>query len=197
MPTTIEDYQRIKETEPYRQLWQPITLDPVDTLASLRETVLKINPKRRPKWRFRIAPDVVMQLQPSPEINKYGWRSKQLFDGLALQGEGITKDHFQSSKGRDRTVMLDMFFTIVAADVSGWAINLNRAYLQDIDRQLALKAQIVSGIGRTGDLDASMMFQPACLACGKALTDPVSRARWIGPECAHNHTLGLRILKLS
>jgi len=28
------------------------------------------------------------------------------------------------------------------------------------------------------------MLKPACLMCGKALTDPVSMARWIGPECA-------------
>ena len=28
------------------------------------------------------------------------------------------------------------------------------------------------------------MLKPACLFCGRLLTDPVSMARWIGPECA-------------
>jgi hypothetical protein len=28
-----------------------------------------------------------------------------------------------------------------------------------------------------------MMFEPACLLYGKALTYPISRARRIGPEC--------------
>jgi uncharacterized protein YndB with AHSA1/START domain len=43
------------------------------------------------------------------------------------------------------------------------------------------------------------MFQPACLLCGKALTDPVSMARWIGPECAQaqNHTLDVGLFKLT
>jgi Family of unknown function (DUF6011) len=33
-------------------------------------------------------------------------------------------------------------------------------------------------------LRSSIMLRPACLCCGKMLTDPVSMARWIGPECA-------------
>ena len=33
-------------------------------------------------------------------------------------------------------------------------------------------------------LRPEMMVQHACLFCGKRLTDPVSMARWIGPECA-------------
>jgi hypothetical protein len=32
-------------------------------------------------------------------------------------------------------------------------------------------------------LTADSMLSPSCLCCGKALTDPVSQARWIGPEC--------------
>jgi hypothetical protein len=27
------------------------------------------------------------------------------------------------------------------------------------------------------------MLKPACLCCGKQLTDPVSMSRWIGPDC--------------
>jgi hypothetical protein len=38
-------------------------------------------------------------------------------------------------------------------------------------------------------LSSQSMLSPACLACGRALTDPVSMARLIGPECAHDGTL--------
>jgi hypothetical protein len=33
------------------------------------------------------------------------------------------------------------------------------------------------------DLNPAMMLAPNCMCCGKGLTDPVSMARWIGPEC--------------
>ena len=34
-------------------------------------------------------------------------------------------------------------------------------------------------------LQPEMMLKPACLFCGRPLTDPVSMARWIGPEWGH------------
>jgi hypothetical protein len=34
-----------------------------------------------------------------------------------------------------------------------------------------------------------IMLSSHCLLCGKALTDPVSMARWIGPECANSGAL--------
>jgi Family of unknown function (DUF6011) len=36
------------------------------------------------------------------------------------------------------------------------------------------------------------MLCPNCLLCGKALTDPVSMARFIGPECAGTSSANLR-----
>jgi Family of unknown function (DUF6011) len=33
-------------------------------------------------------------------------------------------------------------------------------------------------------LNPAKMFSGQCLGCGRALTDPVSQARLIGPECA-------------
>ena len=32
-------------------------------------------------------------------------------------------------------------------------------------------------------LHPDLMLSSHCLCCGNALTDPVSMARWIGPEC--------------
>ena len=45
-------------------------------------------------------------------------------------------------------------------------------------------------------LRAEMMLSPACLVCGKGLTDPVSIARWIGPECAGTASLDIRMVRL-
>ena len=39
---------------------------PIPKLAELREAVLAHSEKRKPKWGFRIAPDIVMELQPQP-----------------------------------------------------------------------------------------------------------------------------------
>jgi hypothetical protein len=38
-------------------------------------------------------------------------------------------------------------------------------------------------------IKAEQMFSAHCLMCGKALTDPASMARWIGPECAGTSSL--------
>ena len=42
------------------------TIPPITFLAELREEVLKHSLKRMPKWKFRFAPDIVVQLQPKP-----------------------------------------------------------------------------------------------------------------------------------
>jgi hypothetical protein len=41
---------------------------PIPALAELRDMVLARSKKRRPKWRFRLAPDLVLQLQPATTI---------------------------------------------------------------------------------------------------------------------------------
>jgi hypothetical protein len=87
---TLEDYQRITQQEPYQRLWEPVSLEPVSTLATLRQKVLEINPKRCPKRRFRLAPTVVMQLQPRPD----GRDTRTPLFGLNLaKGEKAVREH--------------------------------------------------------------------------------------------------------
>ena len=43
------------------------------------------------------------------------------------------------------------------------------------------------------NLSPQAMLVPACLICGKGLSDPASMARWIGPECAA--TSSIRIFR--
>jgi hypothetical protein len=68
-------------------------------LAELREEVLKHSPKRIPKWKFRVAPDIVMQLQPKPTVllsaaaTERGLKPKhQHFIDTAVMMEGVTSE---------------------------------------------------------------------------------------------------------
>ena len=66
---------------------------PIPKLAELREAVLAHSEKRKPKWGFRIAPDIVMELQAQPcsllgnsgefEMNRHQGRKH-----VAVTGDG-------------------------------------------------------------------------------------------------------------
>ena len=48
-----------------------------------------------------------------------------------------------------------------------------------------LRARLVTALSTRFDkLRPDMLLGSHCLCCGKGLTDPVSEARFIGPECA-------------
>jgi hypothetical protein len=186
---------------------EPVVIEPIPTLASLRDTVLRLNEKRCPRWRFRLAPDVVLQLQPRPDHH--------LFEGIVIQGPGITKDHFTH-----RANWYGSGLTVIDVDIDDgekiryyldaahltprnepapgqWTVWLGKWY-HTSQTALDLKESTIAALPRLQELDDALMFLPACLLCGKVLTDPVSRARLIGPECAHNHTLDVgRLFKLS
>jgi hypothetical protein len=75
------------------------TVPPIPFLAELREEVLKHSLKRMPKWKFRFAPDVIVQLQPKPTVLPSeaaiarGVKPKfHLFEGVAVLQEGVTGD---------------------------------------------------------------------------------------------------------
>jgi len=66
-------------------------------LAELREEVLEHSLKRMPKWKFRFAPDIVVQLQPKPTVllsaaaTANGLKPKyQHFIGASVLSEGVT-----------------------------------------------------------------------------------------------------------
>jgi hypothetical protein len=180
----------IAQEDAHMLLWQPVVIEPVAGLGSLRDTVLTINPKRCPKWRFRLGEDMVMQLQPCRETSP---SHRVLFKGMAIEGSGITREHFESerSRGRDLTVLgFDIkdgaWFMPPAPD--RWVVRVSRAPLP-AERGLALKVRLIDVLPQLNQLTQALMFSPACLICGKRLTDPVSMARCIGPECSHNYTL--------
>ncbi|OLB79563.1 MAG: hypothetical protein AUI16_01045 [Alphaproteobacteria bacterium 13_2_20CM_2_64_7] len=50
---------------------------------------------------------------------------------------------------------------------------------------IELRSRVIAAlhVDHFAALKPDLMLSPACLCCGKGLTDPVSIARWIGPEC--------------
>jgi hypothetical protein len=151
-------------------------------LAALRSIVLERNAKTRrlPKWRFRIGDDLVMQLQPqSPPL---------LFEGRVIQGQNIPVDAF---KGYGRGFSCMHFRLSTQRSGTSWEF-YPTLFPSSTDEFHALRARVLTALEQLEQLDASMMFQPACLACGKKLIDAVSQARWFGPECASTTSLDVR-----
>jgi hypothetical protein len=75
------------------------TIPAIPFLVELREEVLKHSLKRMPKWKFRFAPDIVVQLQPKPTIllsaaaAVRGFKPKyQHFMGIAVMSEDVTSE---------------------------------------------------------------------------------------------------------
>src|SRR6516225_1932121 len=44
--------------------WTPIAIPPQPLLVDLRSRVFERSEKRSPKWKFRLVPDLILQIQP-------------------------------------------------------------------------------------------------------------------------------------
>jgi hypothetical protein len=169
-------------------------LDEIHLLTTLRTFVLEADAKRCPKWRFRIGDDLVVQIQPQAK--------NVLFKGLLYQGHDFPKDLFK--KARDSNY--DCVSFVVRTDIStgGWELRPERVWLAPFARTreefrartLALRDTTLAAMRRLDSWDGFTMFRPNCLRCGKALTDPISMARWIGSECAHRVSFDARNRRL-
>jgi hypothetical protein len=196
--TLREEYQRYAQRPEYVRYWEAVLVEPVPALATLRDLVLSINAKRCPKWRFRVADAIVMQLQPRPDQGRYDMHAGHRFTGRILAGPGITKAHFtRKDLGTD---CRDIPFSIDDGATSPvrWRVRVHRGPgpRHELAPWQALKDQLSAALPRLNTLERALMFQPSCLICGKPLSDPVSMARWIGPECAHSHALDVGVFQL-
>jgi hypothetical protein len=182
------------ELQESRRIMAPVDITPVPMLSQLRQKVLAISELRCPRWYFRLDADLVLQLQARPGQHP-------LFLGTLIQGEGITLAHFKSRTARRGEDFLAASIAIYdRPDREQWEVFFTRwshRGLQEPDALVTFKARGMEKLTQVIELTASLQFSPACLCCGKPLTDPVSMARWIGPECAHNHTLDVGLFKLS
>jgi hypothetical protein len=165
------------------EFWKPTNISALPLLQQLNDWVIKQNEKRLPKWKFSFAPDFAMQIHP-----RVTRAYDTLFECFALQTENVTADLFtEPSKLRGRTYYRIRFDLQVVGGVwtfsyrggvGRWAPYTEGEFDKVCQRTIdALKPEYFSY------LQPKMMLAPHCLCCGKKLTDPVSMARWIGPEC--------------
>jgi Family of unknown function (DUF6011) len=165
--------------------WHPYPILPIPTLAALRDAVLARSVKRIPKWKFRVDTDILMQAQPRPE-----GRTKANREGLPWF-DCFVVIHDAADGGMLKTPPQDaitMECRLTIHRDESWWFRFGR-----IGHGLGLEAADWSAVRERligllpvafATLRPALMLQPSCLFCGKMLTDPVSMARWIGPECA-------------
>jgi uncharacterized protein DUF6011 len=178
------------------------TIPSLPFLAELREEVLKHSLKRMPKWKFRFAPDIVVQLQPKPTMlpsevaMARGIKPKfHLFEGIAVMAEGVTVASLKNPLVKPCPPWWQIKFELFASDPeTDWAFHRTggRWHVSADRSEIATLVQRIVAILRSGFFTESMpaqMLSHSCVICGKALTDPASMARWIGPECAGTSTL--------
>lgn len=181
------------------EFWQRKPIGAIRSLVELRAVVLAHNAKRCPKWQFRLDEDLAVQLQPRPvpridEVARaHGVRQQTvLFFGIAVCGRELPTRVFSQSMRE----LASLKFKVYAYEGDAmWTFHHTHIHWPRRPEQYAgggwreFPQRVLSALARLDHLDPAMMFQPACLFCGKALTDPVSMARWIGPECAGTASL--------
>jgi hypothetical protein len=100
-------------TEFQARYWNRDQLSPIPFLAGLRDIVLERSHTRCPKWRFRLASGLALQVQPRPGERRDRFA---LFKCTAIQGEGLTAGDFD----RRRLACWYLGFIVRATDPGGW-----------------------------------------------------------------------------
>jgi Family of unknown function (DUF6011) len=179
----------------------PILIPPIPALAELRDAVLEHSEKRKPKWGFRVADDLVMELQAqpvslvSPALAAKGLKQAILrFEGLAIMAEGAGEAMLRKLPSRVPFWRQTFSLSEFDDDRGRWQLTFLRwirchgcdqAGTDRLDERILAAFQN----GFFDHLTPKAMLRPACMICGKGLTDPASMARWIGPECAATSSL--------
>ena len=189
------------------ELWELQQVEPIPLLAKLRENVLRQNDgKRCPKWAFRLAGDLAVQLQPRPTLLAIRPGSPQRaleFLGLAHHevGDDLPQNVFKSV-GKDLEIRgaawCRIAFALFAnAGEDKWTFKATsarwaRSLLAPRDMLFGCRERVIQTLPcRLATLRPELMLSRSCLVCGKTLTDPASIARWIGPECAGGGALAV------
>jgi hypothetical protein len=180
-----------------KEFWAPVPVQPIPTLARLREQVLRHNDNKRcPKWAFRLDADLAVQLQPRPCLLAIRSECPQRvveFRGLAhYEPGGVVLDNVFRHTAEQLRVSgsdwLRLGFLLFALDTDvTWQIQARSVRWSrrvPSDSLWGLRSRVFKALpDRLATLRPDLMLSPHCLYCGKALTDPASIARWIGPEC--------------
>jgi hypothetical protein len=188
-----------------KEFWDQSSVVPIPALARLREQVLRHNDNKRcPKWAFRLDPDLVVQIQPRPCLlaTRPGLPQRVVeFRGLAHSARGDVVPHNafrltarQLRAGGGDWLRLGFVLFALDGDVM-WDIQVRSVRWSrrvPPETLFALRNRVYEALpDRLATLRPELMLSPRCLYCGKALTDPASIARWIGPECAGSGALAV------
>jgi hypothetical protein len=166
------------------QFWRREEVSPIPLLQQLNNWVIKQNERRLPKWKFRFTPALAIQIQP--RVTRV---HALLFQCVALQTEMLSvKCFIEPSSLHDQSYWQIKFNLFADEQASTWTFNppsARRGQRCPVSGYLDLRQSIVDVLhpSRFTQLTPDRMLSPHCLCCGKALTDPASVARWIGPEC--------------
>jgi hypothetical protein len=176
----------IQNGRPVVITWAPTPLAPIPFLRELRELVLERAVKKFPRWRFAlVAEELLLQLQPRPiDAVVRRWRPGAcvLFEGLALAAGDVHEADFE---GPRRRTVVGCKFTIVEGEDTWW-VQPRCVFGQPREVRWGLPARVWAALSPAfGSVAQPAQFlSDHCLMCGKAMWDPPSIARRIGPECA-------------
>ncbi len=182
-------------------MFETSTIPPIKFLAELREEVLQHSHKRMPKWKFRLAPDLIFQLQPRPAVMPSeaamarGLKPKlEHFEGIAAKGESVAATIFERLPERSDPPWCKLNYELFSENLDAdwifkptggrWRRGIDQSEISVIIDRLvaAFRGKLFDG------QTPAKMLSPNCVLCGKGLTDPASMARWIGP-CASTSSL--------
>lgn len=163
--------------------YQPCQIVPAPKLAELRKFVLSLSEKRSPKWRFRLADDLVIRIQPKLTERLLKFDGEWLICGDPSE----TRLFDEQGKGPAGT-FLKVKFKITADAEDAWIMEAGswsgrgKWLATDV---LAARQRVIDvfAAGWFDDLNPRKMLSANCMCCGKGLLDPISMARMIGPEC--------------
>jgi hypothetical protein len=180
---------REPEQQGWKAFWSPVELQPSPFLASTYDLVLEHSQKRMPKWKFKLAGDLVMEIQPKPT------RTGRRFVFAAIQAEGATADLLKTTKGAVHP-WIRLSGSIADPGEGNWrlkfvGIGWHRDMISnsaDPELRFRFRERIAAIFlsGRFNQLDPRILLHSHCICCGKPLSDPASMSRYIGSECWQN-----------
>jgi Family of unknown function (DUF6011) len=173
--------------------WLPVPIPPQQAIAELYSYVLARSEKRSPKWKFRLRPDLIIEIQPKCSKSVY------LFECRALRLERAGLEHLVGKAEALPPPYYKMKFVVRAQVSDQWvfqARSLSWSRGAPRPTALTLKGDLIEAFAKKSfdRLNPKLMLGYHCLCCGKTLTDPVSMARFIGPECWGNDSANLPFL---
>jgi uncharacterized protein (TIGR02996 family) len=189
--------QRAERNRCWDEFHEVAEMRPLPSLGMLRDVILGNNPKRCPKWKYRLADDLVAEVQPRPMLAEWRQSTPQpAFLGRAFfLPAGVGDDVFEARQADlPRGTVLIKFELSLPPEGDTWRFRCD-TYLDKTGQRgmgivLAVRRRLVAEIPtRLVRLCPDVMLSYHCLVCGKALTDPASQARFIGPECWGSATL--------